>query len=54
MRFRRAVPGGALHLCLHTLILVLLASAGLVGRAWAQPSQSESSQAIALESIKSR
>ena len=53
MRFRRAVPGVAHHLCLHTLILVLLASsAGLASRAWAQPSQSESSQATALESIK--
>jgi small-conductance mechanosensitive channel len=34
------------------LILVLLASAGLASPAWAQPSQSESSQATALESIK--
>jgi hypothetical protein len=39
MRFRRAVPGVARHLCLHTLILILLASsAGLASRAWAQPS----------------
>ena len=53
MRFRRAVPRVARHLCLHTLILVLLASsAGLASRAWAQPSQSSSSQATALESIK--
>ena len=53
MRFRRAVPRVARHLCLHTLILVLLASsAGLASRAWAQPSQSSSSQAPALESIK--
>src|ERR1700738_2006054 len=52
MSFRRAVPGVARHLCLHTLILVLLASAGLASPAWAQPSQSESSQATALESIK--
>ena len=53
MRFRRAVPEVARHLCFRTLIVVVLASgAGVATAAWAEGSQSEPSPASVLESIK--
>ena len=53
MRFRRAVPEVARHLCFRTLIVVVLASgAGVATAAWAEGSQSEPSPASVLELIK--